>query len=186
MVLITENPKILGFGEKLPEFVVENLDGNKVSSRDWIEKDFKAIVVSVTCNHCPYAAAYEDRTINLAMETKTRGVDWYLINPNAGNPEYGDDSIAKMLVKSRDNNYPFPYLADLDQTAAKALGAACTPEYYLFNADAKLVYSGRLDDEQDTDKVSKTFLKDAIEDVLAGREVAVPQSHPLGCSIKWV
>lgn len=186
MALITQNPEILPFGSTLPSFLVTDTDGRTIRSEELLAATNRGLVVVVTCNHCPYAQAYEDRTVALAKHTLSRGISWIAINPNAANPSYPDDSIGKMKSIVAAKKYPYPYAADMQQRAAKALGAACTPEYYLFDAAGALVYAGRLDDEMDAAKVKVNHLSLAIEDLLAGRPVANRQSHPIGCSIKWV
>ena len=185
MVLITKNEGLLPFGAELPEFSVEEARGGTIASVKLVESMAKGLVIVVTCNHCPYALAYEDRTIALAIRTKLKGISWLAINPNVANPAYPDDSFLKMQVRAREMNLPYPYAADADQAVARALGAACTPEYFLFDGNARLVYTGRLDDAQELQDAKVHYLADAIDELLNGRAIRTRQSHPIGCSIKW-
>lgn len=188
MALITENEGILPFGGLLPEFRVEDTSG-VVWTGDQLRKSLKGavrgLVVAISCNHCPYVKVYEERIVALAARTLPRGILWLAVNPNAANPNYPEDSIAKMRSRAKERNFPFPYAADPDQALALALGAACTPEFFLFNHEAKLVYTGRLDDAQEESEVKERHLENAIADLLADRPIRVRQSHPIGCSIKW-
>jgi thiol-disulfide isomerase/thioredoxin len=147
--------------------------------------DSRAVVVSFTCNHCPYAQAYEDRFIALAKEYGPKGVAFLAINPNDAEG-YPADSFEAMKVRAEEKAFPFPYLRDESQTVAKAYGAVCTPHIFLFDEERKLVYEGRIDDNwKKPEDVTAQDLRDAIEDVLGGRPVRTPQTNPMGCSIKW-
>lgn len=186
MVLIEKNPDIIPFGSPVPEVSVTTLEGEKLYLPSALAKGSRGLVVVFTCNHCPYAKAYDLRTVSLARKTLPRGIHWIAVNPNAANKNYAEDSLEKMQEKASALDLPYPYTADLDQSAARAFGAACTPEYFLFSPDQGLVYTGRLDDEMEEEKVHHRYLEDAIEDLLSGRTIRQPRSHPLGCSIKWL
>lgn len=182
MALVTHNPKRLSLGEALPRVTVATTDGHVVSPRP----GKNGLVVVFTCNHCPYAVSWEDRTIALAELSLSKGIDWLAINPNAANKQYPDDSIEEMRRRVAEKKYPYPYAADDTQAAAAAFGAACTPEYFLFDSAGMLRYTGRLDDSQDSGKVTQHFLADALADLMAGMKIRLPESHPMGCSIKWM
>jgi len=184
MALVTENRDRLSLGSPLPNLSVIATTGEIINpKRDDFEK---GLVVAFTCNHCPYVQAYEDRMISLGLETISRGIQWLLINPNAANPAYPDDSMEEMKLRAAKKKYPFPYAADDAQSAARAFGAACTPEFFLFDAAGILRYTGRLDNDQNPEKVTKRYLANALADFLADMKVREPESHPIGCSIKWV
>lgn len=185
MVLITKNDGELAIGSILPAFALEDTSGAKISDRTLLEGQRGAVII-VTCNHCPYAKAYDTRAFALARETKPKGIAWLAVNPNAANSSYPDDSADAMKRMVSTKKIPFPYAADLDQSFARALGAACTPEFYLFDEKRLLRYAGRLDDEMDEAKVKTRHLRLAIDDLLAGREIGKSRTHPIGCSIKWV
>lgn len=182
MALVTENPDRLGLGERIPNFSVISTTGSIITQDYLFQDGVKGLVVVFTCNHCPYAQMYEDRMITLALNTTAQGIRWLAINSNAGNPEYPDDSMAKMKEKK----WPFPYAADDAQEAARAFGAACTPEFFLFDSAGLLRFTGRLDDEKEPSQVTKHYLADALADLLAGTKVRLPEAHPIGCSIKWL
>ena len=148
--------------------------------------DFRAeaLVVVFTCNHCPYAQAVEDRIIALAHQFRDV-VDFVAISANdiEGFP---DDAPEKMAQRAREKDYPFPYLYDESQTIARAYGAACTPDFFLYGPERLLAYRGRLDDNwQEPEKVQRQELRDAIEAVLTSKPVAEQQLPALGCNIKW-
>jgi peroxiredoxin len=186
MVLITRNNEALAIGAPMPEFEVTVTSGAKVSPRTLLGSGRKGAVIVISCNHCPYAKAYDGRAFALARETAPKGIAWLAVNPNAANPTYPEDSFEAMKRIVKNGKIPFPYAADTDQSLARAFGAACTPEFYLFDAGGTLRYAGRLDDEMEEAKVKTHHLRDAIDDLLAGRSVRTPHSHPIGCSIKWI
>ncbi len=184
MALITQNDQPLPLGSTIPEFTLEDTTRRHVGTKTL--SGGRGAVVFFTCNHCPYVRGYEDRFLSLARLTMPRGLNWLGINPNAAHPNYPDDSITEMEARVKEKQYPFPYAADLEQTVARAFGAACTPEFFLFDASRRLAFTGRLDDEMEASRATRHYLADACEDVIAGRPVAVPKAHPIGCSIKWI
>lgn len=189
MVLITHNDTRLALRTRLPEFQITDIEGRVHTASDFRVPHkglFKGAVIAFTCNHCPYVQAYEDRMIRLARETLPQGIFWLAVNANAANPDYAEDSVDEMRRRAAAKKIPFAYAADMTQTMARAFGAACTPEYYLFDGDGLLAYSGRLDDAMEENKVRHPWLRDALTDLLEARPVAQPQSHPIGCSIKWL
>jgi len=129
--------------------------------------------------------AYEDRMIALAKEYQPKGVAFVLINAN--DPlKYPDDSFENMIKRAKEKNYPFPYLHDETQQIAKAYGAQRTPEIFLFDVNLKLRYHGAIDDNyEDPNKVTKRYFKDALDALLAGKEPALKDTPPVGCTIKW-
>jgi peroxiredoxin len=185
MALITKSgAETLKVGNKAPSF--SNLpatDGKSYSLDSF--KDSKAVVVSFTCNHCPYAQAYEDRFIALANEYTPKAVAFVAINPN-DDVNYPDDNFENMKARAAEKHFPFPYLRDESQEVAKAYGAVCTPHLFVLDASRNLVYEGRIDDNwKQPAQVKSQDLRNAIEDVLAGRPVKTPNTNPMGCSIKW-
>lgn len=185
MVLISQSgPETLSIGAQAPDFAnLPATDGKHYGLTSFAEA--KAVVISFTCNHCPYAQAYEDRFIALAREFGPKGVAFVAINPNDA-LSYPEDSFEKMKVRAREKEFPFPYLVDESQQVAKAYGAVCTPHLFLLNSERKLAYEGRIDDSWKNAAAAKAHdLRDAISDVLAGEPVRVPNTNPMGCSIKW-
>lgn len=173
-------------GAPAPEFKLPGTDG-----REWERADFagaKALVVIFMCNHCPYVKAVQGRINALAKELGPRGVALVGINSNDAT-RYPDDSFDAMKKVAREQEYVFPYLFDGTQEVARAYGAVCTPDIYVFSqkgGDHLLAYHGRIDDNwKDEKAVTKRDLADALEAVLAGRAPSGEQIPSMGCSIKW-
>lgn len=182
MVLIQDNSTTLNIGDALPAFSLPATDGLTVDTH--MIKD-KVLVVIFTCNHCPYAQAYEDRLIKLANYFDEEGVLFVLINSNDAT-NYPEDSFAKMVERHNEKLYPFPYCVDESQSVAKAFGALCTPHCFVFNVDRKLKYKGRIDDNwRDGDSATEHNLRDAIAAVVNGDEPPAHEVNAIGCSIKW-
>ena len=146
--------------------------------------DADALLVVFTCNHCPYAVAVEDRLIALAREMAPRGVATVAISSNDV-ATYPADSFENMAARAAEKGYPFPYLYDESQAVAQAYDAACTPDFYLFDRDRRLVYRGRLDDGRPGHEPTTSDLRDAIEELLSRGAVACEQIPSMGCNIKW-
>ena len=169
-------------GTRAPDFALPEPAGGRV----WALADFdaEALVVVFTCNHCPYAQAVEERVIALARDFAGRA-DFVAISANDASG-FPDDAPEKMAQRAREKEYPFPYLYDESQATARAYGAACTPDFFLYGPERQLVYRGRLDDNwQEPEKVQRHELRDAIEAVLTSKPVAKQQLPALGCNIKW-
>ena len=185
-------PPTLALGQAAPNFKLPGVD-----ERDWALADFaaaKALVVVFTCNHCPAAQAYEGRLKKLVDDYKPLGVAIVAISPN--DPKsirldelgYTDlsDSFAEMKTRAKDENFNFPYLYDGEnETASRAYGPVATPHAFLFDAQRKLRYVGRIDDAERESLVQSRDLRLALDAVLAGREPAVAQTKAFGCSTKW-
>lgn len=173
----------LQLGELAPDFRLPAVDGKDYSLASF--KDRKILVVFFTCNHCPYVQGWDDRVIALQREFGPKGVQFVGINANE-TAHYPDDSFEKMVVRAREKGFNWVYLRDESQEAAKVYDAACTPEFYAFDAGRKLRYHGRVDDNyQDPKAVKSHDLKNALEDLTSGREVRMPLTPAMGCSIKW-
>lgn len=148
----------------------------------------RGLLIVFMCNHCPYVVAVQGRINALAKEFGSKGIQVIGINPN--DPvRYPDDDLEHMKVRAREEGYVFPYLQDPDQTVAKAFGAVCTPDPYLYEKignDWLLRYHGQIDDNWKNEAAVKTRdLALAIEAVLANRPINPKQTPSLGCSIKW-
>lgn len=170
-------------GSDIIPFNLKNVDDSMISSESF-SKD--VLVVIFTCNHCPYAVFYEDRLINLANDFKDK-VDFVAINSN-DSTNYPQDDFENMKIRSKEKNFPFPYLHDKSQEIAKSYGGLVTPHVFVFNKDRKLVFQGGIDDNQNYKEpvsITKTFLKDAIIASLNGIEIETKLYPVLGCSIKW-
>ena len=185
MVLITSNgPETLPVGSRVPDFdPLPATDGKAYNLAGF--KGQRLVVVSFTCNHCPYAQAYEKRFIDLAREFLPREVAFVAINPN-DEISYPEDSFEKMIERAKTLGYPFPYLRDATQAVARAFGAVCTPHLFVLNPERIIVYEGRIDDNwRDIQAVKSQDLRNALEALLAGKPVPVATTSPMGCSIKW-
>lgn len=171
-------------GSRLPDFILPSVDGKSISSVDLCQNK-KALVVMFICNHCPYVKAIEDRLIQLAHDLGKKGAAFVAICSNDPT-EYPEDAPAELRKRWRDKNYGFPYLVDADQSVAKAFGAVCTPDIFVYDNQQALCYRGRLDDSwRDPQKVSHQELRLAVEAVLAGKTPSRDQNPSMGCSIKW-
>jgi peroxiredoxin len=173
----------LKIDSRAPGFSLPATDGKFYSLNSFTDK--KILIVIFSCNHCPYVQAYEDRIITLQSEFEKNGVQIVAINSN-DDEKYPDDSFEEMKKRVTDKKFNFPYLRDETQNVAKAYGATHTPQIFLFDENRKLKYEGKIDDNwQEPDKVKSKYLRDAIEEVLASKEVSVPETFSIGCTIKW-
>ena len=165
------------------DFNLPSTDGKTYSLGSFA--DAKTLVVAFTCKHCPYAQAAWPLLISLAAEFKNQGVAFVGINPN-DEITYPEDSFENMKERVPQWGINFPYLRDESQEVARAYGAVCTPDIYVYDANRRLYYHGRINDNwQNPQKVEKEELKEALEGVLA-KNLPPPVQHPsLGCSIKW-
>ena len=172
-------------GDKVADFKLKNIDGKMVSLADF--KDAKGYVVIFTCNHCPYAIAYEDRIIALHNKYASKGYPVVAINPNdpAAQPQ---DSYEKMIERANEKKFPFFYLFDEGQKVYPVFGATRTPHVYLVNKKGKdmvVEYIGTIDDNyKEAKEVKETYLTNAIDALIAGKKLAVTETKAIGCSIK--
>lgn len=172
----------LELGSKAPDFSLKGTDGQAHAFADL--KGAKGSVVVFTCNHCPFAKAYEDRLISLAKEFSGKGINFVAINAN--DPQVApDDSFDKMVVRAKEKSLPYPYLLDESQATAKAYGAQVTPHVFVFDSAGLLRYRGRVDDSVKPDEVKTHDLHDALDAIVGGKDVATPSTKAFGCSVKW-
>ena len=179
---LTEN-RDLPLGAPCPDFRLPSVDGQSVGRDDF--RAAEVLVVMVLCNHCPYVQAVEDRIIELRREYAPRGVQF--VGVCANDPtDYPDDRPDRLHARWREKEYGFPYLIDATQDVARAFDAVCTPDLYVYDADRRLAYHGRLDDSwQDAARVRRRELAAALEALLVHRPPAREQHPSMGCSIKW-
>jgi peroxiredoxin len=187
-----EVPAPLALGSAAPDF---NLPG--VDDRNWALKDFadaKVLVVIFTCTHCPTAQYYEERMKAIVTDYKSKGVAVVAIMPNDPKSvrldELGwtdlSDSFPEMKIRAKDHGYNFPYLYDGDtESVSRAYGPTATPHVFVFDSARKLRYAGAIDDSQRIEKVTKNYLRDAVDALLAGKEPPVAETKAVGCSTKW-
>ncbi|MAM27688.1 MAG: thioredoxin family protein [Flavobacteriaceae bacterium] len=174
-----------GIGDAAAAINLKNVDGTMVSYDDY--PDAKGFIVIFTCNTCPFAVASEDRIIALDQKYKPKGYPVIAINPN--DPEVQpDDTFELMQQKAKDKGFTFPYLYDTSNTVYATYGATKTPHVYLLQKedDQRIVkYIGAIDDNvRNGDAVKNQFLANAIDQLLAGKEVSVTETKAIGCSIK--
>lgn len=172
-------------GDIATDFSLKNIDNKKVSLKDF--KDAKGYIVIFTCNHCPYAQAYEDRIVALDKKYKKLGYPVVAINPN--NPEkQKEDSFELMKVKAKEKGFTFPYLFDEGQKIYPQYGATKTPHVYVLQKTAKgnvVKYIGAIDDNYGDEKAVKTkYAENAVDALLKNKEVSVKETKAIGCSIK--
>jgi thiol-disulfide isomerase/thioredoxin len=175
---------MIDLGAVAPSFTeLQGADGRPYSISAFDDKPL--LVVMFTCNHCPYVVAYEDRIVSIQKDYAGRGVQLVAINAN-DERNYPEDSYPEMVKRASQKKFNFPYLRDPDQSVAEAYGALCTPHIFAFDKDRRLRYRGRIDDSRDPSRVTSNDLRNALDDMLAGRSVRVPDTRPFGCSIKWM
>jgi peroxiredoxin len=175
---------MLELGTPAPNFALpEPASGNTVSLSDF---SGKPLVVVFICNHCPFVKLIADKMADVAAEFQRQGVGFVAINSN-DLANYPDDSPEKMVEFITEYRASFPYLFDETQEVAKAYRAACTPDFYLFDAEHKLAYRGQFDAARPGNEqpVTGADLRAAVNAVLAGQPAAGEQIPSLGCNIKW-
>jgi peroxiredoxin len=182
--MVAVNSTMLALGTRAPHFSLPSATGGTVSVEDF--SGASALLVMFICNHCPFVKHVRAELIRLADDYRSRGVAVVAINANDWS-SYPDDSPEMMEKEANEFGYPFAYLCDESQEVAKAYRAACTPDFFLFDADRKLVYRGQLDDSRpgNQEPVNGKDLRAALDAVLEGRDVPDPQRPSLGCNIKW-
>ena len=167
----------------MPGFSLKGVDNKTYSTDNFTDK--KLLMVIFSCNHCPYVQAYEDRIIAIQNDYADKGVAVMAINSN-DDSKYGEDSFENMIRRSNEKGFNFPYLRDEDQDVAKKFDASHTPEIFVFNKDRELCYHGKIDDNwKEPEKVKSKYLRDALDELLAGKEISVPETFSIGCTIKW-
>jgi len=169
----------LEIGAAAPGFSGIGVDDKEHSLDDY--KDAKAVVLVFTCNHCPVAIAYQDRLIQLQKDYQSKGVQVVALCVN----DRDGDRLPDMKKRAEEKGFNFPYIYDETQQSAREYGATCTPHVFLLCPKRKIAYQGAIDDNNNPDNVEKHYLRDAIDAVLAGKEVAEPVTKQRGCSIKW-
>jgi hypothetical protein len=172
----------LAIGAKCPDFKLPGTDGNQHALAEF---HGRLLVLIVSCNHCPYVVAYEQRMVSIATAYSPKGVDFVAVNANDA-ARYPEDGLPKMIERAKQRGFPFPYLRDESQDTVRALGARFTPEIFVFDQERALRYHGRIDDNhRDASKVSSRDLELALDALLAGRSPPNSQTTPVGCSVKW-
>ena len=173
----------LKIGSSAPDFNLTGVDEKKYSLSSF--KDKKALIVIFSCNHCPYVKAYEGRIKAIQKDYESKGVSVVAINSNE-DIGYPEDSFEEMKKRAKAENFNFPYLRDEEQSVARAYDATHTPEIFLFDKERKLAFHGKIDDNwQEPDKVQNKYLRNALDELLTGNDISVPETFTIGCTIKW-
>ena len=182
---MAETPSTMApLGTSAPDFTLVDTTGQMVSLDDVASGP--GFLVAFICNHCPFVKHLRHALADFGREYQARGLGVVGIGSNDAE-HYPADSPEAMAREVAEVGYTFPYLYDQDQSIAKAYTAACTPDFFLFDGERRLVYRGQLDDSRpDNDRpVTGADLRVAIDAVLAGRPVATQQQPSIGCNIKW-
>jgi len=186
------NPPTLKIGASAPDFTLPGVDGKTYSLKDFAGA--KYLMIIFTCNHCPTAQAYENRIKQLVADYKNKGVAFVAISPNdplavrLDELGYTDlsDSFDEMKIRAKQREYNYPYLYDGEtQKTALAYGPTATPHVFLFDAERKLRYTGRIDDSEQEARVKVKDTRNALDALLAGKPAPVETTKTFGCSIKW-
>jgi peroxiredoxin len=175
---------MLPLGTPAPDFRLTDTSGRLVSRDDFADRP--ALLVMFICNHCPYVRHVADEIARLGRDYRDRDVAIVAINSNDVAQQPGDDPVA-MKAFAAERGFVFPYLYDESQAVAAEYHAACTPDFFLFDADRRLVYRGQLDGSRPSNDVpiDGRDLRAALDATLAGEPVPDPQLPSLGCNIKW-
>jgi len=173
----------IAIGQPAPDFSLPGVDGKTYSLKDFAAA--KAVVISFSCNHCPYVTGNESRERAFVQDYAPKGVAYLAINSNETH-DHPTDDFAHMKQRAQDLGFTWPYLRDETQDVAKAYGAQRTPHFFLLNQDRKVVYTGRMDNQPRDIRGSTTHeLRDAVDALLAGKPIAVPVTEAIGCNVKW-
>ncbi len=175
---------MLPLATEAPDFSLPDTEGKAVSLSDF--KGAKAFLVVFMCNHCPFVKHIIDDFVKLAKEYQARGVAVVSINSNDVD-NYPDDSPDKMALLAGKKGFSFPYLFDVTQGVAQSYKAACTPDFFVFDADRQLVYRGQMDDSRpgNGEPITGADLRAALDAALAGKPGPDGQKPSMGCNIKW-
>ena len=169
-------------GEKAPDFELPATDGKTYKLADFSEE---TLVIFFTCNHCPYVVGSDEVTRKTVEKYAGKSVKFVGINSNSVATN-ATDSFDHMVQRMDEHKFPWTYVRDESQEVALAYGAMRTPHFYVFDAERKLVYTGRaVDNPRETDKMTVNDLENALDEHLAGNPITTPLTNPLGCNVKW-
>jgi peroxiredoxin len=171
-------------GERAPDFSLPDIDGKRVSLEDFAGKP--GLLVIFMCNHCPFVIHLRSALATFAKEYQAKGLAVAGINAN-DITTHPDDSPERMKAEAKSAGYTFPYLFDESQEVAQDYGAACTPDFFLYDSGRRLVYRGQFDDSRpgNSKPITGADLRAACDAVLGGKPVSTTQKPSIGCNIKW-
>ena len=177
--------KELNIGSKMPELnhLLNNISGKTLTLGEI--KGNNGTLIIFSCNTCPWVIRWEDRYVDIANSYLRKGIGMIAVNSNISRFD-SDDSLEAMRIHAKEKKYNFPYAQDQKAKLAHAFGATKTPHIYLFDKNDNLVYRGAIDDNaRDPNKVEETYLTDALDLLLAGKQIKKTTSKAIGCSIKF-
>ncbi|MGH6860018.1 MAG: thioredoxin family protein [Phyllobacterium sp.] len=175
----------IALGTRAADFILPDADGKLYELRSFVEKP--ALLVAFLSNRCPFVVLLRGALAEFALDYAPKGLQIVAINSNDASA-YPEESLARIGEERTDAGYSFPYLKDEAQTVARAYGAACTPDLFLFDAERRLVYHGQFDDARPGNgkPVTGADLKAAVDALLAGGKPSPTQIPSIGCNIKWI
>ncbi len=185
-VNMAETPsKMVPLGSKAPDFTLPDVVSSKRISLEQVRSDIATVVMFI-CNHCPYVKHINAVLTKVAKDYTQKGISFVAINSN-DIVNYPEDSPGNMKKMAEMMGYPFPYLFDESQEVARAFGATCTPDFFVYDKYLKLVYRGQFDSARPGNGVAVTGkdLKSALDSLFEGRPVNPEQIPSIGCNIKW-
>lgn len=176
---------MIALGTQAPDFTLPDTVSGQIMSLEELKSE-KATVVMFICNHCPFVKHVNQGLVQLARYYQPKGVSFVAISSNDVSA-YPDDGPDQMKAAAERLGYPFPYLYDESQAVAKAYQAACTPDFFIYDAGLRCVYRGQFDDSRPGNDVPVTGrdIQAALDNLLAGQPVNPAQKPSVGCNIKW-
>ena len=181
-MVLTKSEQKLKRGDKAPDFALEGVDGKRYSLADFAGK--QGLLVVFMCNHCPYVQAKLPAIIDLHEKF---GARVSFVGMNSNDPEYPGEGMENMKRFAKERGIAFPYVFDETQEVAKAYGATCTPDPFLFDKEQKLVFHGRIDDALEPgDEPTEHTMEIKMQQLLNGEEIPDEFKPSMGCSIKWL
>ena len=176
---------MMPLGTAAPDFTLTDTTSGKKTGLQNV-KGVQGTLVMFICNHCPYVKHIKGELGALGTDYQNKGISIIAINANDA-VNYPDDAPDKMKVFAQQNSFVFPYLHDESQNVAKSYGAACTPDFFLFDGNLKCVYRGQFDDSRPGNNIPVTGkdLRAAMDALVAGKNISATQQPSMGCNIKW-
>ena len=176
---------MIPLGSEAPDFRLPDVVSGRELTLDDVRSDVATVIMFI-CNHCPYVKHVQDGIVRLADDYAAKGVSFAAINSNDVR-NYPDDSPERMVEVAEEKGYSFPYLFDETQEVARVYDAACTPDFFIYDAAMKCVYRGQLDDSRPGNgkPVTGKDMREALDALIEGREIAPEQIPSVGCNIKW-
>lgn len=180
---IVQHALQIGNSAPMKDAKMKNVDGRELSIADVSGE--RGMLVIFSCNSCPWVKAWEDRIASIGNAYQKKGFGVIVINSN--DPKnMAEDSFEIMQTRAKERRFAFPYVVDATSNVARAFGATRTPEVFLFDKNARLVYHGVIDDNaKEPKKVENHYLRDALEALIAGRDIPMKETKAFGCTIKF-